>query len=59
MGLCLKEPTTRVGIPDWTGLCRDPSENYKTEISALGRLTAAGGGGGPLSRQYVLISQNS
>ena len=25
VGLRLKEPTTRVGIPDWTGLCRDPS----------------------------------
>lgn len=25
VGLRLREPTTRAGIPDWTGLCRDPS----------------------------------
>lgn len=24
VGLRLREPTTMVGIPDWTGLCRDP-----------------------------------
>lgn len=24
VGLRLREPTTRAGIPDWTGLCRDP-----------------------------------
>lgn len=25
VGLRLREPTTRVGFPGWTGLCRDPS----------------------------------
>jgi hypothetical protein len=34
VGLCRREPTMRVGIPVWTGLCRDPSGDYMTEMSA-------------------------
>lgn len=34
VGLRLREPTTRVGIPDWTGLCKDPSGKlYDRDIS--------------------------
>lgn len=34
VGLRLREPTTRVGFPGWTGLCRDPSgELYDRDIS--------------------------
>lgn len=37
VGLRLREPTTRVGIPDWTGLCRDPSgELYDRHVSNRG-----------------------
>lgn len=34
VGLRLREPTTRVGIPDGMGLCRDPSgESHDRDIS--------------------------
>lgn len=37
VGLRLREPTTRAGIPDGMGLCRDPSEElYDTDISTGG-----------------------
>lgn len=34
VGLRLREPTMRVGIPDGMGLCRDPSgESHDRDIS--------------------------
>lgn len=50
VGLRLREPTTRVGIPDGMGLCRDPSgESHDRDISNgvgwRGVAARAGGGG--------------
>lgn len=57
VGLRLREPTTMVGIPDWTGLCSDPSgELYDRDISNGGSQQQVGLG---LGEQHVLISQNS
>lgn len=36
VGLRLREPTTRVGIPDWTGLCRDPSGELHDRVISNG-----------------------
>lgn len=48
VGLRLREPTTRVGIPDGMGLCRDPSgESHDRDISNGvwgGRRDGVGGG---------------
>ena len=44
VGLRLREPTTRVGTPDWTGLCRDPSgELYDRDISNVAADSSLGG----------------
>ena len=59
VGLRLKEPKTRVGIPDWTGLCRDPSGELQDRDISPGAADSSWGREGGLGRQCVLISQNS